>query len=229
MLQWCEMGTSQDIKSWGWEQKYKSWPGSGFWRNVSFASSVETAQQGKTGNMHLTYVECTGMRCKKQKKVAIEKCLLPVQGQRPTNNRIVQVPSQLGMPHLTTDSGCPQQVFLLPSSDWTLLFYLLFTTFCNCNPAIIHKVLSLQFNWVKYVRISKNSVYVCAFCSSLPTWQNDWYHSNHSRVNADITEECSMKIWESCRISIMRGLKAKQWVRCTQICCVLLDLFFMIL
>lgn len=23
-------------------------------------------------------------------------------------------------------------------------------------------------------------VCVCAFCSSLPTWQNDWYRSNHS-------------------------------------------------
>lgn len=77
------------------------------------------------------------------------------------NNKIVQVPSHLGMPHLNTDSGCPQQVFLLPSSDWTLLFDLPFTTVRNCNPAVTHKVLSLQFNWVKYVRISKNSVCVC--------------------------------------------------------------------
>lgn len=112
--------------------------------------------------MHLIRLKHSCMRCKKiWKKIAIEKWLLVPQGQRPRNYRIVQVPSQLGMLHFITDSGFPQQVFLHPSSNWTLLFDLLFTTFCNCNPAITHKVLSLQFNWVKYVRISKSSVCVC--------------------------------------------------------------------
>lgn len=43
MLQWCEVGTSQDVIVWGWEQKHRSWPVTGFWRNVSLVSSVETA------------------------------------------------------------------------------------------------------------------------------------------------------------------------------------------
>lgn len=43
MLQWCEARASQDVKSWGWEHKHKSWPVTGYWRNANFGSSVETA------------------------------------------------------------------------------------------------------------------------------------------------------------------------------------------
>lgn len=142
----------------------------------------KSSKTRKIENMYLTHVKHACVRCKHKDGHGCSPSWARAK-EEPWGTRIVPALSpQLGMPHLTANPRGPQQVLTPLWQGVNTAFWFAVHHILQLQPSNIHKVLSLLFNWVKYVMISKSNVCVCvcAFCSSLPTWQNDWYHSKHS-------------------------------------------------
>lgn len=116
---------------------------------------------------------------------------------------------QLGMPHLTNNPEGPQQALAPLWQGVNTAFLFAVHHILQLQASNINKVLSLLFNWVKYVMISKSCVCVCVCVHFLlqPSHMTKWLIPQQPlRVNADIVDESSMKIQESYRISIIRSL-----------------------